>query len=214
MYNVTQQDEFVTFELQLWRSIVVFFAQKGCVLESLMDDTLVLSEVILANKQGLEGTRQNFHGRYGNQKHLQFTLRIDHSYPLGLLVSARGEKQDVLVDEHPEGDEGHVEPVQEVLDGNIHVLLNMLLVVELKDTLRQKELLVKRKEKRPTFAICQTTSLLSFFIVSRALQKFRNVPSSNSAESNKRSCSKLRQNSSCDEKKNITMATKLEQDLK
>ena len=213
MYHVTKQDEFVTFELQLWRSIVVFFAQKGCVLESLMDDTLVLSEVILANKQGLEGTRQNFHGRYGNQKHLQFTLRINHSYPLGLLVSARGEKQDVLVDEHPEGDEGHVEPVQEVLDGNIHVLLNMLLVVELKDTLRQKELPVKRKEKRPTFAICQTTSLLSFFIVSRALQKFRNVPSSNSAESNKRSCSKLRQNSSCG-KKNITMATKLDQDLK
>ena len=138
MYNVTQQDEFVTFELQLWRSIVVFFAQKGCVLESLMDDTLVLSEVILANKQGLEGTRQNFHGRYGNQKHLQFTLRIDHSYPLGLLVSARGEKQDVLVDEHPEGDEGHVEPVQEVLDGNIHVLLNMLLVVELKDALDKR----------------------------------------------------------------------------
>ena len=51
MYNVTQQDEFVTFELQLWRSIVVFFAQKGCVLESLMDDTLVLSEVIIGNKQ-------------------------------------------------------------------------------------------------------------------------------------------------------------------
>ena len=51
----------------------------------------------------------------------------------------------MLVDEHPEGDEGHVEPVQEVLDGNIHVLLNMLLVVELKDTLRQKELPVKRK---------------------------------------------------------------------
>ena len=119
----------------------------------------------------------------------------------------------MLVDEHPEGDEGHVEPVQEVLDGNIHVLLNMLLVVELKDTLRQKELPVKRKEKRPTFAICQTTSLLSFFIVSRALQKFRNVPSSNSAESNKRSCSKLRQNSSCG-KKNITLATKLDQDLK
>ena len=70
---------------------------------------------------------------------LQFTLRINHSYPLGLLVSARGEEQDVLVDEHPEGDEGHVEPVQEVLDGNIHVLLNMLLVVELKDTLRQNK---------------------------------------------------------------------------
>ena len=78
MYHVTQQDEFVTFELQLWRSIVVFFAQKGRILESLMDDTLVdgwindtlvlFSEVILVNKQELGGTRQNFHGRYGNQK--------------------------------------------------------------------------------------------------------------------------------------------------
>ena len=66
---------------------------------------------------------------------LQFTLRINHSYPLGLLVSARGEEQDVLVDEHPEGDEGHVEPVQEVLDRDIHVLLDTLLVVELKHAL-------------------------------------------------------------------------------
>ena len=48
-----------------------------------------------------------------------------------------------------------------------------------------------------TFAICQTTSLLSFFIVSRVLQNFRNVSSSNSVESNQRSCSKLRQKSSC-----------------
>ena len=77
MYHVTQQDEFVTFELQLWRSIVVFFAQKGCILESLMDDTLVdgwindtlvLSEVILGNKQELEGTNQSFRGRCDNQK--------------------------------------------------------------------------------------------------------------------------------------------------
>ena len=41
----------------------------------------------------------------------------------------------MLVDEHPQGDEGHVEPVQEVLDRDIHVLLDTLLVVELKDAL-------------------------------------------------------------------------------
>ena len=66
---------------------------------------------------------------------LQLALGINHSNSFGLLISTRCEEEDVLVDEHTEGDEGHVEPVQEVLDGNIHVLLNVLLVVELKDTL-------------------------------------------------------------------------------
>ena len=34
------EDRFVTFELQLWGSVVVFLAQKSCILERLMDDTL------------------------------------------------------------------------------------------------------------------------------------------------------------------------------
>ena len=72
------------------------------------------------------------------KENLQFALRVNHSNPLGLLISTRCKEQDVLVDEHAEGDEGHVEPVQEVLDGNIHVLLNMLLVVELKDALDKR----------------------------------------------------------------------------
>ena len=70
----------------------------------------------------------------------------------------------------------------------------MLLVVELKDTLDKW---YWYNHNSVTLAICQTTSLLSFFIVSRVLQKLRNVSSFNSVESNKRSCSKLRQKSSC-----------------
>ena len=40
-----------------------------------------------------------------------------------------------MVDEHPKRDEGHVEPVQEVLDRDVHVGLHVLLVVEVEDTL-------------------------------------------------------------------------------
>ena len=74
----------------------------------------------------------------GDMLNLQLALGINDSNPFGLLIGTRGKEEDMLVDEHPERDEGHVEPVQEVLDGNIHVLLNMLLVVELKDTLDKR----------------------------------------------------------------------------
>ena len=127
---------------------------------------------------------------------LQLAFWVDHSNPLGLLIGTRGKEEYVLVDEHAEGDEGHVEPVQEVLNRNIHVLLNVLLVVELKDALEKMFTSYKMTSKTATFAICQTTSLFSFFIVSRVLQNFRNASSSNSVESKERSCSKLRQKSS------------------
>ena len=42
---------------------------------------------------------------------LQLALWINYTDPLGLLVGAGGEEQDVLVDEHAQGDERHVEPV-------------------------------------------------------------------------------------------------------
>ena len=67
--------------------------------------------------------------------HLQLALWVNHTNPLGLLIGARGEEQDVLVDEHAQGDERHVEPVQEVLDRDVHVGLHVLLVVEVEDTL-------------------------------------------------------------------------------
>ena len=66
---------------------------------------------------------------------LQLALWINYTDPLGLLVGAGGEEQDVLVDEHAQGDERHVEPVQEVLDRDVHVGLHVLLVVEVEDTL-------------------------------------------------------------------------------
>ena len=66
---------------------------------------------------------------------LQLALWVDHTDPLGLLIGAGGEEQDVLVDEHAQGDERHVEPVQEVLDRDVHVGLHVLLVVEVEDTL-------------------------------------------------------------------------------
>ena len=34
--------KFATFELEFWGGVVVFLAQKGCVLESLVDDSLML----------------------------------------------------------------------------------------------------------------------------------------------------------------------------
>ena len=67
--------------------------------------------------------------------HLQLALWVDHTDPLGLLIGAGGEEQHVLVDEHAQGDERHVEPVQEVLDRDVHVGLHVLLVVEVEDTL-------------------------------------------------------------------------------
>ena len=75
--------------------------------------------------------------RFGklHKRNLQLAFWVNHSNPLGLQVSTRRKEQDVLVDEHPQGDEGHVEPVQEVLNRDIHVLLDTLLVVELKDAL-------------------------------------------------------------------------------
>ena len=78
--------------------------------------------------------------RFGKlyKRNLQFAFWVDHSNPLGLQVSTRCKEQDVLVDEHPKGDEGHVEPVQEVLNRDIHVLLDMLLIVELKDALDKR----------------------------------------------------------------------------
>ena len=75
--------------------------------------------------------------RFGKlyEGNLELAFWVNHSNPLGLQISTRRKEQDVLVDEHPKGDEGHVEPVQEVLNRDIHVLLNMLLVVELNDAL-------------------------------------------------------------------------------
>ena len=130
--------------------------------------------------------------------HLQLALWVNHTNPLGLLIGARGEEQDVLVDEHAQGDERHVEPVQEVLDRDVHVGLHVLLVVEVEHTLGLcGNNAFLEKNKIVTLAICQTTSLLSFFIVSRVPQKFLNVSSFSSAESKRSNCSKLRQKSSC-----------------
>ena len=131
--------------------------------------------------------------------HLQLALWVNHTNPLGLLIGARGEEQDVLVDEHAQGDERHVEPVQEVLDRDVHVGLHVLLVVEVEDALGIVWLIMDfwGKNKNVTLAICQTTSLLSFFIVSRVPQKFLSVSSFSSAESKRSNCSKLRQKSSC-----------------
>ena len=135
--------------------------------------------------------------------HLQLALWVNHTNPLGLLIGARGEEQDVLVDEHAQGDERHVEPVQEVLDRDVHVGLDVLLVVEVEDALGIVWLIMDfwGKNKNVTLAICQTTSLLSFFIVSRVPQKFLSVSSFSSAESKRSNCSKLRQKSSCTQRK-------------
>ena len=130
--------------------------------------------------------------------HLQLALWVDHTDPLGLLIGAGGEEQHVLVDEHAQGDERHVEPVQEVLDRDVHVGLHVLLVVEVEHTLGLcGNNAFLEKNKNITLAICQTTSLLSFFIVSRVPQKFLSVSSFSSAESKRSNCSKLRQKSSC-----------------
>ena len=127
----------VTFELELWGSVVVFLAQKGCILESLVDHSLMQLKTNKGQNHPLNLARKSFKV-WQTVKNLQLAFWVNHTNPLGLQVSTRRKEQDVLVDEHPQGDEGHVEPVQEVLNRDIHVLLDTLLVVELKDALDKR----------------------------------------------------------------------------
>ena len=46
------------------------------------------------------------------------------------------EKEGVLVDEHAHGDAGHVEPVEEVLDGHVRLVVHLVRLLQLEDSLR------------------------------------------------------------------------------
>ena len=48
------------------------------------------------------------------------------------------EKESVLVDEHAHGDAGHVEPVEEVLDGHVRLVVHLVRLLQLEDSLRGK----------------------------------------------------------------------------
>ena len=48
------------------------------------------------------------------------------------------EKEGVLVDEHAHGDAGHVEPVEEVLDGHVRLVVHLVRLLQLEDSLQGK----------------------------------------------------------------------------
>ena len=48
------------------------------------------------------------------------------------------EKEGVLVDEHAHGDAGHVEPVEEVLDGHVRLVVHLMRLLQLEDSLQDK----------------------------------------------------------------------------
>ena len=48
------------------------------------------------------------------------------------------EKEGVLVDEHAHGDAGHVEPVEEVLDGHVRLVVRLVRLLQLEDSLQVK----------------------------------------------------------------------------
>ena len=79
--------------------------------------------------------------------------RLDGADPGGAPVGARLEERQVLVGQHSQGDPGHVEPVEEVLERGLggaggHLLLLLVLQHALASRLDNDHQL--------TFAICQT----------------------------------------------------------
>ena len=42
------------------------------------------------------------------------------------------------MDEHPHGDAGHVEPVEEVLDGHVRLVVHLVRLLQLEDSLQDK----------------------------------------------------------------------------
>ena len=44
----------------------------------------------------------------------------------------------MLVDEHAHGDAGHVEPVEEVLDGHVRLVVYLVRLLQLEDSLRDR----------------------------------------------------------------------------
>ena len=54
------------------------------------------------------------------------------------MISVWFEKEGVLVDEHAHGDAGHVEPVEEVLDGHVRLVVHLVRLLQLEDSLQGK----------------------------------------------------------------------------
>ena len=54
------------------------------------------------------------------------------------MISVWFEKEGVLVDEHAHGDAGHVEPVEEVLDGHVRLVVHLVRLLQLEDSLRDR----------------------------------------------------------------------------
>ena len=54
------------------------------------------------------------------------------------MISVWFEKEGVLVDKHAHGDAGHVEPVEEVLDGHVRLVVNLVRLLQLEDSLRDR----------------------------------------------------------------------------
>lgn len=95
-----------TFDLDVGRAAVVLLTEEGRVLEGLHDDGLELAG------------------------------GVDHADPPGVQVGVWLEEQGVLVDEHPHGDPRHVEPVEEVLDGHVGLVVHLVGLLELEHALR------------------------------------------------------------------------------
>ena len=66
---------------------------------------------------------------------LDLTAGVNHAYSLGILVSIWFKQELVLVYEHSHGYPGHVEPVQEVLDGHVCLLVHCVRLLQLQHPL-------------------------------------------------------------------------------
>ena len=54
------------------------------------------------------------------------------------MISVWFKEEGVLVDEHAHGDAGHVEPVEEVLDGHVRLVVYLVRLLQLEDSLRDR----------------------------------------------------------------------------
>ena len=52
------------------------------------------------------------------------------------------------MDEHAHGDAGHVEPVEEVLDGHVRLVVHLVRLLQLEDSLRDR---VSKRHKKIVF---------------------------------------------------------------
>ena len=55
--------------------------------------------------------------------------------PIGIVICIWFKEEGVLVDEHAHGDAGHVEPVEEVLDCHVRLVVHLVRLLQLQHSL-------------------------------------------------------------------------------